>query len=123
MKEIQVYFNQAEYSNELDLITKVLRIYSITRLNTKLVKKEEEVLVFYIKYGYSKDTKDLIKEELDMKSTHLNQLNYNLQKKGFLVTDGYNRQKKHLSNSLEQIRKSFLEDKLDTFVIKFKYNG
>jgi len=115
----KVYFNKTIYKNELDLITKVLRIYSITRLNTNLVKKEEEILVFYIKFGYNKETKELIKSELKMKNTHLNQVNYSLQKKGFLVADEYNRQKKNLSESLVQIKKSFLEDKLNIYVIQF----
>lgn len=116
----EVYFNDLKYKNEMDLLQKIIRIYSIVMLEDNLENHEEKVLMFYFKYGYSTDTKDKIKESLGITAHYLNTINYHLDNKGYLRKDENNKQKKHLSDGLKKLRDAFLENKVDIYVLRIK---
>lgn len=60
--EKKIHYNKSKCKNDLDLLSKVIRIYSVIKLGDglkqSLENNEEKVLVYYLKYGYSKDTKN-----------------------------------------------------------------
>ena len=108
---------------DLDLLTRVLNIYSVIQGEKFLRPKLVSVLVFYIKLGYSVATKDIIKESLGIKVENLNQINAELTKKGCLVRDSRNFKLKHLSEDMKELRKYFLEgDFSKILLVKFKKN-
>lgn len=119
----EIYFNQLKYKNEMELLRKIIRIYSIVKLNDDLENHEEEVLMFYFKYGYSPETKEKIKDTLEISAHYLNTINYHLDKKGYLKKDEYNKQKKHLTNDLEELKKAFIEKGVEVYAIGIKKNG
>lgn len=116
----EVYFNELEYKNEIELLQKIIRIYSIVMLSDDLENHEEKVLMFYFKYGYSTETKQKIRDSLDISPHYLNTINYHLDNKGYLRKDENNKQKKHLSDGLKKLRDAFLEKGVDMYVLKLK---
>jgi len=122
--EKKIHYNKSKCKNDFDLLSKVIRIYSVIKLGDglkqSLEKNEEKVLVYYLKYGYSKDTKKLILEDLDIKSTYLNTVNCKLDKKGYLIKDKRNKQKKHLSEGLKKLKESFIDMESDIYFIQFE---
>lgn len=115
-----IYGNKLKYKNEVDLLQKIIRIYSIVMLEDNLENHEEKVLMFYFKYGYSPKTKEQIRTSLDINSHYLNTINYHLDKKGYLKKDPNNRQKKHLADGLQQLRDAFLKDGMKVYALKIE---
>lgn len=98
------------YDKESDLYRKVMHIYNIMA-DKKLTDKQIETLIMYIRYGYSKETKTVIMNELKFKSVnYIHVMNHNLKQKGMLVDDPYNKRKKNISSELQNI-KNFVEKK------------
>ncbi len=122
--ENKVHFNKSFCRNDIELLSKVIRIYSVLKLgddlDKSLEKNEERVLVYYLKYGYSKDTKKLIIEDLGIKPTYLNTVNCKLDKKGYLIKDKRNKQKKHLSQGLKKLKESFIDMESQIYFIQFE---
>jgi hypothetical protein len=122
--ENKIHYNKSYCKNDVDLLSKVIRIYSVIKLGNgleqSLEKNEERVLVYYLKYGYSKETKRLIIEDLGIKPTYLNTVNCKLDKKGYLIKDKRNKQKKHLSEGLEKLKKSFIDMQSNIYFIQFE---
>ena len=116
----EIYFNQLKYKNEIELLQKIIRIYSIIKLNDNLENHEEKVLMFYFKYGYSPETKQKIRDSLGITPHYLNTINYHLDNKGYLRKDENNKQKKHLSDDLKQLREAFLDRGVEVYAIGIK---
>lgn len=126
-KNLNVYGKRLNFSDKLDLIKKVLQIYAIiTDINVKnkfLRPKLIDVLSFYILWGYNIETKDLVLKSLKISEENLNQINYELTKKGFLVRDIYNLRVKNLSEETKKLSNYFLSNELNKiFLIKFDKN-
>lgn len=122
-----VYGFKVEFQDELDLLEKIISLYSTTKnmidkenyLRPKLVK----VLSFYVLRGYSKETKELILSSLNINTQNLNTINSELTKKGYLVIDPYTQRKKHLSKELQELKDYFLHnDSNKVFMVKFGVN-
>jgi len=92
----------------LDLLNKMLNIYSAIQGEKFLRPKLISVLAFYVQFGYSVDTKVTIMESLGIKVENLNQINAELTKKGCLVRDSMNHKLKHLSKDMKKLQKYFL---------------
>ena len=125
VKEMNVYGFPISYTDELDLLKKVLKINAVvTNINENenyLRPKLVDVLSFYILLGYSKETKDLILESLSINMKNLNQINSELTRKKYLIRDLHNFKKKHLSEELKSLKKYFIEgESAKIFLIKFK---
>lgn len=105
---------------DLDLINKLLNIYSAIQGDKFLRPKLISVLAFYIKFDYSVDTKKMIMDSLDIKVENLNQINAELTKKGCLMRDSRNFKKKHLSDDMISLRNYFLAgDYSKILLVKF----
>lgn len=99
---------KCRYDKESDLYRKVLRVYNIVA-DKSLTDKQIETLIMYIRYGYSRETKEVVIKELKFKSpNYIHVMNHKLKKKGMLVDDKYNKRKKHISEELTNI-KNFVE--------------
>lgn len=102
------------FEDRLDLMGKALSIFALLEKlkfgETKLRERPKEVLAFYLLEGYNSDTKDIICETLEINSDNLTQINSELTKAGYLITDERNLRKKHLNPDLQRLRDLFISD-------------
>jgi len=119
-KKPTFYTNYCEFKNEVDIVNKLLSIYSIVKKNGNLRDFEKKVLNYYIRKGYSTKTKKQIVKELGLKQRNLNQTNYHLTNKGYLKQSTRNQKNKSLNKELQDIRKYFVEGNMKAYVIGFK---
>lgn len=119
-KKLSFYTNYCSFKNEVDLVNKLLSIYSIVKKNGDLRDFEKKVLNYYIRKGYSTETKKQIVKELGLKQRNLNQTNYHLTNKGYLKQSTKNQKNKSLNKELQEIRDLFVQGKTRTYVIGFK---
>ena len=125
LSDIKIYGSKIIFTDDLDLMKKVLNIYAkivnIEKKSNYLSPRLVNVLSFYMLKGYSKETKVLIQKSLDINVTNLNQINAELTKKKCLVKDEYNFSTKHLSESLENLKLYFIKGEYSKiFMINFK---
>lgn len=118
-KELKSLVLETSYTNEVDLIEKLLDLYS-TAKGVKLLNFEKGVLVYYIKYGHSKKTKNSIKEDTGKSLSYLSVIDHNLKTKGFLVDDDRNKRKKRLSSDMKAFQTSFLKNNVRLYTLNFK---
>lgn len=114
------YTTNFEYKNDLEFLNIVINIYSLVKLRESLTKKQKDVLRYYLKSGYSDETKNAIRLDFKIKKTHLNQINWALNKKGFLKKHPTNERSKVVSEELIKLRDSFLKDGISMYTVIFQ---
>jgi len=92
--------------NEFETLKNLITIYScyktITGAEVKMLRpKLVTLLSLYIKHGYSKESKELACEFLDLKKTNLNCLNSELRDGGFLIKSEMNNRDSYLNIELQ----------------------
>lgn len=109
-----------EYKNDFDIIEKLLKCYSIMK-DIPLRPFELKVLKYYIKYGYvnNKELKSMIMEDEKRTEQDIKTVNSYLRKAGFLELGVSNMRKSKLSSDMELIRKKFILEKTDMYILKF----
>lgn len=100
---------RGKYENDLELIEKLLLCYAIVK-NKPLRPFELVVLKYYIKYGYSDETKEYIMENENKKSIDLRVVNTHMRQKGYLNHGVTNMRKSELSADMEKLRNDFILD-------------
>ena len=108
-----------KYKNEIDLIDKILRVYSISQ-EVSLRNFERLILVYYIRSGYSKETKEFIKEDTGKKDGDIRVADVHLREKGYLMSSEKNLRMSKLSPDMESIRTSFIKNKKQIYVLAFQ---
>lgn len=100
------------YKNEIDFVDKLLSIYSVVKMSkdNQLRKFEKDVLIYYIRFGYSTETKKKINKELGKSDSTITQATFFLAKKGYLVPSKRNLSQKKLNLELRRLRDGFLGD-------------
>jgi hypothetical protein len=106
---MQIYNIDIPYNNNYELVKSFLNMYTEAMSdiddNLRLRPKLIEVLSYYMMYGYSDETKELIVSTMDsMNMLNLNQINSELQRKKYLYKDKYKDSLRHLSEPLEGLR-------------------
>lgn len=109
------------YKSDLDKIEKVLNVYSTIK-GIQFREFEKVILKYYLVYGYSKETKRIIQEDLGKKEGNIRVVDTSLREKGFLNKGTANLRKSRLSDDMEQIREEFIIKKKDVYLLMFK-NG
>ncbi len=100
-------------NDSLDFYDMLLSIYSLTVLKDPLKTKERIILRYYLLYGYSKETKDMIVLDMGIKRSNLNTSNYDLQKRGFLKPHPTNQRSKLISKELLELKDTFTNKESD----------
>ena len=120
-KEI-VFAEFCVYKNEIDFVDKLLAIYSVIRMDSdsQLRKFEKDVLSYYIRFGYSTDTKKRINKELKKSKETITQATFYLSKKGYLTPSKTNHSQKKLNGDLQRLRDSFIDGDKKILAIGFK---
>lgn len=111
------------YETETELYTQIVRLYSLV-CNVDLTEAEIPFVVYYLRYGYSKEIKKMIREDLGVKSNHIDVKNHSLKKKGVLTLSEYGERRLELSENI-MVLKDFIEKNSSTKMIPivFKSNG
>ena len=107
------------YKNEIDLIDKILRVYSISQ-DKPLRNFERLILIYYIRNGYNKETKEFIQEDTGKKDGDIRVADVHLREKGYLMNHPNNLRMSILSPDMESIRKSFVLNKKEVYVLVFQ---
>lgn len=131
MQDITLPFLNIDFNNEVDLVNKLLSIYSLTKEDDKvpagskfdsfkLRKFERDVLNYYVRYGYGEETKQMIEEDLNKKSNAITQVDFLLKEKGYLEDLPNNYRMKKLNADLQAIREKFIVNKRRVYALHFK---
>tara|TARA_R110000796_G_scaffold233449_1_gene351985 strand:+ start:616 stop:1005 length:390 start_codon:yes stop_codon:yes gene_type:complete len=117
-----IHPNLCRFKNEIDFVDKLITIFSTITMTEKyqLRKFEKDVLNYYMRFGYSSDTKKRIKAELDKSSDTITQATFYLKKKGYLIDSKTNMSKKSLSKGLQAIKDNFIDGNKKVLAIGFK---
>lgn len=105
------------FDNELHKIEKILTIYAVSK-DKVLRGFEKLVLKYYLKYGFSPETKKIAAEDTGKRIEYINSINTHLRDKGFLVENKY--KDTDLSPDMLMLRKSFVEGKKKLYVVTFQ---
>lgn len=106
------------YKNDIEKIDKILKVYSITQ-DKPLRNFERLILIYYIKHGYSKQTKKHIQEDTGKKEGDIRVADVHLREKGYLHHTENNMRMSKLSADMESIRQSFVVSKKEIYVLVF----
>lgn len=123
-KKLNPFYNKAEVKNEIDLLDKVIEIYSILNFdkNVRIVPHEKKVLIYYLKRGLNEETLQTVMTDLNYSKNYRDSVNKKLRDKGFLIRDENNQQKFHLNTDLQLLKKKFIDEKTKVFYIQFRAN-
>lgn len=124
MNSLNVFWNNAKIKNKIELLDKVLSIYSLLNFEKKdrLVEHEKKVLVYYIKNGLTEETLDKVHIDLTYNKTYIYKINKQLRDKGYLIKNKYNMKKFDLSEELKQLQDRFINQKSQGYIIQFGIN-
>lgn len=116
-----IFSLETPYKTESDLYKSLLKCYNLI-CSKNITDREIEFLTIYLKYGYSRETRKLVKEQYGINSNYVGVINHSLKTKGLLVDDERNFNKKSLSSDLLDI-KNFVEgssnDKMLPIIFKY----
>jgi hypothetical protein len=122
---MKIPYLQIKFNNEIELIDKLLKIYDLSReiadgVQPKPLRKfERDILIYYMRYGYSKETKLIIEKDTDKKSNAIIQTDFLLKKAGYLEDSKNNFRMKKLNTALEKIRQDFVVKKNKVYGLHF----
>jgi len=121
-KEDIVYADWCVYKNEIDFVDKLLDIYSAIKMDndSRLRKFEKDVLSYYIRFGYSTETKKMINKKLNKSQATITQATFYLSKKGYLIPSKTNLSQKKLNIDLQRLRDSFIDGNKKILALGFK---
>jgi len=119
---VNIHLNTCEIKNEIDLVERIISIYSIIKFtgSDRLREFEKNILVYYVRKGISDDTLDMVCADLNKKKNHLHGINKQLRDKGYLITCRNNMRKFELNEDLKSIRQTFIEKKYRLYTIGFR---
>ena len=109
------------YKNDIDFVDKLISIYSIVHLKKadKLRKFEKDILNYYMRFGYSTQTKKRIAKELRKSAESVTQTTFHLKNKGLLINSKTNFSTKKLNEELQEIKDFFIDGDKKVLAIGF----
>lgn len=120
--EAIIHADHCIYKNQIDFVDKLLVIYSAIKMDkdNQLRNFEKDVLNYYVRYGYSTETKKRAQKELKKSLDTITQATFYLTKKKYLLSSKNNFSQKVLNKDLERIRENFLLGNKKIMAIGFK---
>jgi len=111
-----IYCNKLKAENDIDKLTKVLSIFSMIK-NFNVGKTDKRVhlraqvvrvLAYYMLFGYSTETKELL-EAAGFSKANVHMINSELRSLGYLLKDPKNFHNGFLSDEILRIRDYFMQ--------------
>ena len=99
-KEEIIHADFCLYKNQIAYVDKLITIYSIIKMDkdSQLRNFEKDVLNYYLRFGYSTDTKKKIREIEKKSLDTITQATFYLKKKGYLIQSKTNFSQKSFQN-------------------------
>lgn len=104
--------------SEMDEILRCIKLYVILKDIKKLTGRKLEVLSYYLKFGYSKETKKDIIKGIKITDSNLNNINHELRKMGVINSVGYNQSANEVNKELLEFKKFIVDNKGNYVLIK-----
>lgn len=104
-------------------IVRCIHIYTMLKNIKGLSSRKLDVLVFYLKYGYSKEIKKLIEERLKIKEGNLNSINCELRKLGVIEQVGHNESNNKVCDELREFKEFIVDQKGSYILISINERG
>ena len=118
---------EIDCNNEIKVLTTLIDLYvtavSLRRGTSKLRKKNMQLLAYYMKYGYSKESKLIAMAGLKVNEGNLNVMNGELDSLGYLVKKEKNYHDKSLNSELIALRDFINNEDSNEHLIMFKVNN
>lgn len=109
----------SDIETDMDVLRKALEIYQIATANkTRLTNAELNLMVYYLRFGYSDQTKDDYRDDTGISPNGLHVLNNKLRDKGYLQKSQIKNNVSFLSNDMESLRKNLMTGAGMNIVIK-----
>ena len=110
------------YKNEIDFVDKLVSLYAIIEMGPEcqLRNFEKVILIYYMRFGYSSETKKRAEKELKKSYDTITQATFYLSRKGYLIPSKTNLSKKSLNMDLQRIRDGFINGNKKIYAIGFK---
>lgn len=110
------------YKNKVDYVDRIILTYSVTSMtpDNQLRKFEKEVLNYYMRFGYSTETKKKAQKGLKKNYEAITQATFHLSKKGYLITSKTNLSNKNLNKELIEIKKNLIDGNHKVMAVIFK---
>lgn len=121
-KDKLIHPTLCHYKNEIDFVDKLITIYSVISMSAEnqLRKFEKDVLNYYMRFGFSTETKKKIEAVEGKSSETITQATFYLRKKGYLVNSKTNMSKKTLNKDLRILKEEFIDGKKKILAIGLK---
>ena len=119
--DVEIIGYKVNSVDKFELVRRVLRAVSTVR-DEKIRPAILYVLSFYIIYGYSSETRDLIVDALGITRKNLNQSNAILTKLGYLLVNPNNLKDKLLSKEMLKLKDYFVDRKTPK-IMMIKFNN
>lgn len=104
--------------NEMDEILRCIKLYVILKDIKKLTGRKLEVLSYYLKFGYSKQTKKNIIRGIKITDSNLNNINHELRNMGVISSVGYNQSTNEVNKELLKFKQFIVDNKKKYVLIK-----
>lgn len=102
--------------SEMDEIIRCIKMYLILKDIKKITGRKLEVLSYYLRFGYSKETKKKVLKGIKITDSNLNNINHELRKMGVINSVGYNQSANEVDKDLLQF-KEFIVDNKGSYVL------
>lgn len=104
--------------NTIPEIIRCIQFFALIKNKSKLRGRKLEVLAYYLKSGYSRETKKDIISMLKITDSNLNNINHELRKLGAIETVGYNENNNQVNKELLEFKEFIVDNKKGNILIK-----
>lgn len=94
-----------------DEIVRCIKLYAILKDIPKITGRKLEVLTYYLKFGYSKETKKIVIKGIKITDSNLNNINHELRKMGVINSVGYNQSANEVNKELLEFKEFIVDNK------------
>lgn len=105
---------------DMEEIQRCIRMFLILKGIPKLTPRKLELLAYYLKMGYSRESKDKITRRMKMKDSNLNNLNSKIRDLGLIKQVGHNQSNNEINPELVQFKKDIVDNKGSYILIKIE---
>lgn len=120
MAKSTFYKLETKRMSDLEDVVRFITIYVSLKGDDdiRLSQRRTQTLAYYILYGYSRETKNAIKKDLNIKNSNLNNLNSQLRKMGYIVAEEYNTNNNKINKELLDFVNYMVMKKNSYFLVK-----
>lgn len=119
-KAPEIYRSIITCDNEIEVLSAMIELYSTSitiRRKETIRPKLTELLAYYVKYGYNKESKRIASQSMGVKTTNLNVMNRELTVLGYLIPSTKNLNNKYLHPELQRLSEYYNKSQENSFYL------